>query len=275
MKKSGVKKLCIFAAAAMVLTGYLVWENNSLCLTEYEFSSPKVAAGLDGFKICHLSDIHNRRFGDKNRRLVGLAAEQQPDIIVVTGDLVDARHTDIPAALELIEQLVDIAPLYYITGNHEENLPTVAYNGLIESLYSLGVNMLDGRAEVISRGGEMLNIAGFFDKNDFPMRIAEGLVRDDMLNILINHRPQFAPEYAGAGFDVAFSGHAHGGQMRIPGVGGVIAPDQMFFPEYSEGMHRFGDRATVISRGVGNSLIPFRVNNRPEVVVLTLRSESE
>ena len=271
MKKT--RMICVFAAAVALVSAYLVWENNSLGLTEYTYASPKVSPALDGFKICHLSDIHNKRFGEKNSRLVSLVGGQSPDIIVITGDLVDSRHTDVLAAVELLEQLVGIAPVYYVTGNHEGRLPNAVYGYLMESLADLGVNFLDGRSEVIEYGGEKINIAGFFDKMVFSIESARELTRDGMLNILINHRPQFAPDYAEAGFDLAFSGHAHGGQMRIPFVGGVIAPDQYFFPQYSEGMHRFGDSATVISRGVGNSLAPTRVNNRPEVVIVTLKSE--
>ena len=266
------RMLCAFAATVALVSAYLVWENNSLGLTEYTYASPKVSAALDGFKICHLSDIHNKRFGEKNSRLVSLVAEQSPDIIVITGDLVDSRHTDVLAAVELLEQLAPVAPIYYVTGNHEERLPTALYSYLTENLADLSVNLLDGRSEIIEYGGEKINIAGFFDRNDFPLDSARGLVRGDMLNILINHRPQFAPKYAEAGFDIAFSGHAHGGQMRIPFVGGVIAPDQFFFPKYSEGVHEFGDSATVISRGIGNSLAPTRVNNRPEVVTVTLKN---
>ena len=110
MKKSRTKLL--LTAAAVLASAYLIWEDNALTLTEYTYTSPKVTSELDGFKICHLSDIHNERFGEKNVRLVELVAEQLPDIIVVSGDLVDSRHTDVPAALELMEQLVDIAPVY-------------------------------------------------------------------------------------------------------------------------------------------------------------------
>ena len=270
MKRTRV--ICAFAATVALMSAYLVWENNALGLTEYTYASEKVSPALDGFKICHLSDIHNKRFGEKNSSLVGLVTEQSPDIIVITGDLVDSRHTDVLAAVELIEQLADIAPIYYVTGNHEERLPTAIYRYLMENLLALDVTLLDGRSEIIECGTEKINIAGFFDRKEFPIESARGLLHEDMLNILINHRPQFAPEYAEAGFDLAFSGHAHGGQVRIPFVGGVIAPDQFLLPKLSEGMHFFGDSATVISRGIGNSLAPVRVNNRPEVVIVTLKN---
>lgn len=271
--KKRTRVICALAATAALASAYLVWENNALMLTEYTYSSKAVAPALDGFKICHLSDIHNKRFGEKNARLVKLVKEQSPDIIVISGDLADARHTDVLAATELIEQLAPLAPIYYVTGNHEESLPTEVYDCLMDSLLAEGVTLLDGRSEVIEYGGEKINIAGFFDKRNFTLDDARGLIEDGMLNILINHRPQFARGYAEAGFDLAFSGHAHGGQVRLPFVGGVIAPDQFLFPKYSEGMHEFGDSATVISRGIGNSLIPVRVNNRPEVVTVTLKSK--
>ena len=267
-----ISRTAIALTAVAIAAVGLAYENNSLCMSEYVFESEKVSPAFDGFKICHLSDIHNRRFGEENSRLLDIVSGQSPDIIVISGDLVDSRKTDVGAALEIVERLVGIAPVYYVSGNHEEKLPTAIYDYLMENLLVLGVNLLDGRAETIERNGEFISIAGLFDKKDFPMKSAKGLVREDMLNILINHRPQFAAEFASAGFDLAFCGHAHGGQMRIPGIGGLIAPDQLLFPEYSEGMHFFGDKATVISRGLGNSLVPMRINNRPEVVMVRLGS---
>ena len=267
------RALCIFAVAAAIAAAGLNAENNMLTLSEYVFESPKVSDSLDGFKIVHLSDLHGKRFGRGNSRLVGLVNAQRPDIILITGDLVDGRHPDPQAAYELVSQLTLIADVYYVTGNHEENLPTLTYNHLLSELLARGVHLLDGRAERFEVGSSEVNIIGMFDKKDFYASQVSELLRPNGFNILLNHRPQFAPDYAAAGIDLSFCGHAHGGQFRIPFVGGLIAPDQLFFPTYSEGIHRFGDRATVISRGLGNSLIPIRINNPPEVVSVTLRKE--
>ena len=269
MKKK--RAVCVCAAVVALTAAYLAFENGALELTEYDYVSPKVTSAFDGFKICHLSDIHVKSRKRSYSSLIKKVSEQEPDIIVISGDLVDSRDSDVQTALSLIETLAEIAPVYYVTGNHEERLPADIYTDVIGGLSYLGVHMMNGRAETIERGGESINIAGFFDRGHFFVEEAAELFDDGALNLLINHRPQFAEDFAKSGADLTFTGHAHGGQARLPFIGGMIAPDQYFFPEYYEGIHYFGGNATVISRGIGNSLIPCRVNNRPEVVIVTLR----
>ena len=267
-------RVIIACAAALALTaGYLAFENEALMLTQYDFASSKVPESFDGFKICHLSDIHVKRAGRNYTRLVNMVSEQEPDIIVISGDLVDSRDSDVASAVSLVGLLREIAPVCYVTGNHEERLPTDVYLDVIGQLSGIGARVLNETAEQIERGGEYINIIGLFDREEFSAETLKGLIKEDGLNILLNHRPQFAPDYAEAGADLTFCGHAHGGQVRIPFVGGAIAPDQYFFPEFYEGMHWYDGRATVISRGIGNSLMSFRVNNRPEVIILTLKAE--
>ncbi len=263
---------CLCAAAAVLsAAAYVTYENNALMLTQYEYRSEGVSEALDGFRAVHLSDVHGKRFGKKNSRLIKLISEQSPDIIVISGDLIDSRHPDPEAAYELVGGLAAIAPVYYVTGNHEESLPREVYISAMENISALGAHILDGDSEKFYYNGAEVNIAGFKDSRYFTVSEAKEFVADGAFNILINHRPQFAAGYAEAGFDLAFSGHAHGGQARLPFIGGVIAPDQFLFPKYYEGLHRFANGATVISRGLGNSLIPIRINNRPEVVAVTLR----
>lgn len=270
MNKKLLGKICICAAAAAA--AYLVFENEALTLTKYEFSSTRLPKEFDGFKIVHLSDVHGKSFGRDNSRLLALVSGENPDIIVISGDLIDGRRIgkETETALDLAERLASVAPTYFVTGNHEEKLPDALYREIMTRLGGLGVTLLDGRAKKIERGGSALNLCGVFDSGYFDKNAAEALVSPEAFNILLCHRPQFAAEFASAGFDLAFSGHAHGGQARLPFVGGLIAPDQLFFPDYYEGVYRFGGRATIVSRGIGNSLIPFRVNNRPEVVSVTL-----
>lgn len=266
------KKRLIIAcsAAAAIAAGYLMYENLTVGLTEYTYVSEKVPEEFDGFKICHLSDIHvksERNFSG----IIKLCAEQSPDIIVITGDLIHSESSSISCAASLTETLCDIAPVYYVTGNHEEGLSTERYIEALTSLSAVGVHILDGKAEKIFRSQSYINILGVSDSSEPDLGEISELCDSETLNLLLSHRPQFAESYASAGADLTFTGHAHGGQMRLPIVGGVIAPDQYFFPEYYEGMHFFGDSATVISRGLGNSLIPIRVNNRPEVIAMTLK----
>lgn len=265
--------ICACAAVFAMAAGYLAFENLTVGLTEYEIPCKNLPKEFDGFRICHLSDIHVKSAGRKYRSLIKMTAEQAPDIIVISGDLIDSRNSNIPAAMTLVETLKDIAPVYFVTGNHEERLPPELYAEVITSLREAGAILMDGTVGVISKDGESVRISGMFDRDRFDAEKARPLFDDDLFDIFICHRPQFAKEYAEAGVDLTLCGHAHGGQVRLPFIGGLIAPDQYFFPKYYEGVHTFGDRHTVISRGIGNSLIPVRINDRPENVMITLRAE--
>lgn len=262
--------LSLTASAVMAL--YLYRQNNGLTLTEYKIKSNKLPGSFEGFKIVHISDLHNKRFGKHNSRLIKLIREQQPDIITISGDLADSRHTDLPTALEFVRLASQIAPLCYTTGNHEHRLDSAVLTKFLDDISAAGGIVLEDSEVFVVRGNDRICIAGMSDRRSPTRESLENLLSPagDMLSILIAHRPHNAPIYASAGADITLSGHAHGGQARLPFVGGIIAPDQGFFPKYTEGVHYFDGCAAVISRGLGNSLCPIRFNNPPEVVAVTL-----
>ncbi len=268
MKKT-LKVLAVLTAAAALAAGYIEYENNFTGVTEYRLS-PENSEGLDGLKICHLSDIHVKTGGKSYSRLIRKTAELAPDIILISGDLIDSRVSDISAAATLCETLCDIAPVYYVTGNHEERLPADQYVKAVKAIEESGVHVLKDRAESFEYRGKEINIIGVFDRDYPDFELIKSLVKPGVMNVLISHRPQFASEYSESGIDIAFCGHAHGGQVRIPFAGGLIAPDQFFFPEYYQGANKIGDCITVISRGIGNSIIPARINNRSEIVAVRI-----
>ena len=271
MNQKKIRAACICGICAAAAAAYLTFENTALTVTDYEFASPKISAELDGFKICHLSDIHVKSAPRGYSSLIKKVAAISPDIIAITGDLIDSEKTDLATAEALVSRLCDIAPVYFVTGNHEERLSPEGYIAAISTISSAGAKILNGESVSVEKNGAVVNVVGLSDAPEFYPSRVEGLFSDSEFNLLLSHRPQFAEAYANAGADLTLCGHAHGGQMRVPFVGGLIAPDQYFFPEFFEGLHPYGERATVISRGVGNSLIPFRINNRPEVVAVTLR----
>lgn len=258
----------IAAAAAL---GYVAYENLAIGITRYDITGENFPEGLSELKICHLSDIHVKTNPRDYGQLIKAAAKCEPDIITVSGDLVDSRVSDISAAVSLMETLTDIAPVYYVTGNHEERLPTDLYFKVIEDLRAAGVRVLEDCAEIYEKNGCRINIIGMFDREYPDCDMLSGLIEPGLFNVLVCHRPQFAESYAAYGASLALCGHAHGGQARLPFIGGIIAPDQGFFPDYYEGVHEINGRYTVISRGIGNSIIPVRINNRPEVLLITAR----
>lgn len=261
--------IAFIAAAA----GFCVWQNNDIVISRYTYSSVQVPESFDGYKIVQVSDLHNKMFGDNEKRLIGVIRAEAPDMIVLTGDLIDSRRTDIEAALVFAREAVKLAPVFYITGNHEKRLSEEKYAELIGGLERLGVKVLNSELYTVESGkGESFDLIGLDDGDlrNFALRNIVKKTDQARLQILLAHEPQYAVLYAGCGVDLVLSGHAHGGQVRLPLIGGLYAPGQGVFPEYTAGLYAISDTVMVVSRGLGNSGFPARVFNRPEVVTVTL-----
>ena len=186
--------------------------------------------------------------------MLELLSESKPDIIAITGDLVDAGHTDIGVALDFAKEAVKIAPVYYVTGNHEASLSQ--YDELKIELKTIGVIVLEDEAVQLKHDTEEITLIGLSDP-DFT-------IKGDIF------REAPAESYVHCNIDLVLSGHAHGGQFRLPFIGGLIAPNQGLFPQYDAGLYTSVSTNMIVSRGLGNSIIPIRFNNRPEVVVIEL-----
>lgn len=282
MKKRMWILLALLALLAAGVT-WVLWANTALEVTEITVTSGELPEAFSGFRIAHISDLHNAEFGEGNGELLALLRAEAPDIIAITGDLVDSRNTDLDVALEFAREAVKIAPCYYATGNHEAQIG--AFEAFAQQLRAIGVTVLRGEAVTLKRDGQQLRVTGVDDYSFFPSpsgigeeSVAQMMAQLDPISkegydILLFHRPELAPRLRESGIELILSGHAHGGQVRIPFLGGLIAPDQGWFPEYDAGLYSFGQMDLIVSRGLGNSIIPLRVNNRPEVVMITLLHE--
>lgn len=274
-------RLVVTVVIIFVLSVWLAYENKALQTTVYEIKVSEENKELDGFTIVQISDLHNANFGREQSYLIEAIREQEPDIIAVTGDLVDSSHTDLDVAMDFIRQAVDIAPVYYVTGNHEGWIGNT-YSELEKRLKDVGVHVLDNQVMTLSWEGVELNIAGVHDP-DMPgnnlvyvkQTIADIMEGTDGYTILLSHRPELYDTYVESGANLVLAGHYHGGQFRIPFIGGVVAPGAGLFPEYTEGTFTENGTTMVVSRGLGNSVIPVRINNRPEVVVVRLQADNE
>lgn len=271
--------IVLITAAVLVpaLLIWLLWANSSPAATQVAVASGALPETFEGFKIAHVSDLHNAVFGRKNERLLSLIRAAEPDIIAITGDLIDSRHTDIDSALAFVEAAAEIAPVYYVTGNHESRLD---FDEIEPRLIAAGARVLRNEAEDIGRGGERIRLAGIDD----PSFIRTGGTAEERaaaeleqlgdgggtFTVLLAHRPELVEVYAEYGAGLVLSGHAHGGQVRLPLLGGLYAPGQGLLPEYDSGLYSLGETQMVVSRGLGNSVAPLRVNNRPELVIVTL-----
>lgn len=267
-----------YLAAGAVLAALAVpfgWaQNNALTVSRYEYASEKVGWDLDGFTIVQISDLHNHRFGAGQSRLLEAAAGLGPDLVVITGDIVDCHRTDLAPALELVRGLAALAPVYYVTGNHEWVLSSQVRGELLAGLKEAGAVILENRTASIRSGEGGFTLLGLSDKNltDGTLEeLMEGVPAGE-LAVLLAHQPQHWDRYAAAGADLVFSGHAHGGQVRMPLIGPLFAPDEGVFPRYTAGAYQTGETWVVVSRGLGNGT-PFpRLWNAPELVVVTMRA---
>ena len=283
MKKPNKKTVLIVSLLIILCLGiWTLWGNIALEVNEYEIVSDRIPEAFAGFRIAQVSDLHNKDFGEGYGQLLTLLSQINPDIIVVTGDLIDSRQTDLDVALEFAWQAGKIARVYYGSGNHEARVPE--YEDLKIGLVKAGVVILENQKVEITREGESINLMGIEDpsfQEDYLFGDSESVARQAIENlqnesdgytILLSHRPELFDLYVETEMNLVFSGHAHGGQFRLPFVGGLVAPNQGFFPKYDAGQFTEENTTMIVSRGVGNSIIPIRFNNRPEIVLVTLRN---
>ena len=283
MKKEKRRKylILLFAVISIVLIIWTLWGNTALEVNEITVTSDCFPSAFSGFRIAQVSDLHNAEFGEGNAALLQMLSGSDPDIIVITGDLVDSSRIDIDVALAFAGEAVNIAPTYYVTGNHEVAISR--YDILKSGLETAGVIVLEDEAISLEYNGESITLIGLSDPNttikgdmfgEVPAMVSTKL-RNLMdggsgYTVLLSHRPELFETYVSSGVDLVLSGHAHGGQFRLPFVGGLVAPNQGLFPKYDAGLYTEGDTNMVVSRGIGNSIIPIRFNNRPEIVVVEL-----
>jgi uncharacterized protein len=273
--------MVLLVLAALISFSY--YHNNFISITKVNVISKKIPQSFNGFKVVHLSDLHNKMFGKNQSNLIKLINKAKPDIIVITGDLVDSRRYNEEKSMILINKLVGSYPVYYVTGNHEWR--SGKYSSLEEKLNKAGVKILKDIYTNIIKNNEKIVISGVDDpskynyddkysssfKNSLNAALKDTSIRD--FRILLSHRPERLSQYQSSKIDLALSGHAHGGQVRIPFIGGIVAPHQGFFPKYTSGAYTENGTTMIVSRGLGNSIAPQRVFNRPEIVVVTLTNE--
>ena len=279
-KKQKYIKLTIALSIVIVIILFCNFQNKHLETTYYRYGAEQLGVDLDGYRIVQISDLHNAKFGKNNQKLVDRIRECEPDMIVLTGDLVDSNHTDVDRAVQFVDEIVKICPVYYVTGNHEYWLEKSEYDELMDGLIGAGVVILDDQVVEISRGDAKFRLVGLDDKSladgtlGTLLNNAQNVAHEDSekkeLTVVLAHEPQYLARYAGTGVDLVLSGHAHGGQFRLPFVGGIVAPDQGFLPEYTAGEYYMDGTEMIVSRGLGNSVIPVRLFNYPEIVCVEL-----
>ncbi|MDF2547662.1 MAG: phosphoesterase [Anaerosolibacter sp.] len=281
------RRLLMIMLILVLLAVFFYLENNLIEITNQEIRSSKLPKAFDGYTIVHLSDLHNKSFGREQRNLIEKIQKLNPNMIAITGDLIDRRRYNEDPAMVLIQGAVKIAPTYYVTGNHE--LWSGKFGDFEIRLRNSGVHVLRDKYETIEKENQLLHILGVDDTAKYGRSYGENEERlslfsealkqmtheinEEEFKILLAHRPEKMPIYTDEKVDLVLSGHVHGGQIRMPFLGGIVAPDQGVFPKYAEGVYRDRSTTMVVSRGLGNSIFPQRLFNRPEIVVIKLQRE--
>ncbi|EPB8179391.1 metallophosphoesterase [Clostridium perfringens] len=276
-------EILLGALGITLVTGFFYYENNGISTTNYEVDC---GIGKD-INVVHLSDLHGKEFGKNNEKLKRLILKEKPDLVVATGDMIDSSLKNMEGVIDFLSDLSKCVKVVYISGNNEQRCKKAEY--IFESLKSKGVIVLRNEIITLSLSGVKVNILGMFEKPKGDLhssikkingsyayedsrKLFKRLENLEGLKIVLSHYPEiFEVEYSKYDFHIMFSGHAHGGQFRIPIVKrGLIAPGQGFFPKYTEGMHGNKNKL-IISRGLGNSTKITRLFNRPEIVKVKIK----
>ena len=272
----------LFLLVIAVLIVWTIWGNLSIQTNSVTISSDKLPQSFDGFRIAHVSDLHNTEFGKDNKRLIEILRSSQPDMIAITGDIVDSNRVNVDVALDFARQAIEIAPCYFVAGNQERFIPSDEYTRLKNGLIEIGVIVLEDSKTTVERNGEKITVIGIEElvaqtHEGFALSIdtekLSELNSDGGFSILLSHRPDYFEGYIESDVDLVLTGHTHGGQFRLPFIGGLYVPSQGFFPEYDAGIFSESGTDMIVSRGLGNSRFPFRFNNRPEVIIIDLKAE--
>ncbi len=280
--------------ASMLATSFLIGgtvphfyrEMSKAEVSRYKISSPALPKEFDGLKIIQLSDLHNKVFGNSNAQLVKLIADEEPDMIFMTGDMISHNAPHIQEFLKLAERLAKIAPIYYVNGNHElSDLDDETFDFVKERLSAIGAVCLDNESIDIERGESCIRLCGLCYTAEYYRGVREykhgwkEFALTDMINylgvkdpgiytILLAHNPLDFDVHAEWGADLSLGGHVHGGAIRLPFINGVLSPERRLMPKYKEGVYRINDSFLIANRGLGR----LRINNPPEIVSVTLYS---
>lgn len=268
--------LIVIALIAAICAFLIKDSSQTLEISRYEVASEKLSESFDGFRIVQLSDLHGAEFGDDGMGLVEKVRELEPDIIALTGDFI-TDESDLAAVKKLAERITRLCPVYFVSGNHEFGSGfAVELRNILEDA---GVKYLSNEYLTISRGEDTILLGGVEDPNAYadmltPEELAQKMneAAPAAFKILLGHRNYWMTEYPELPVDLILSGHAHGGLVRIPGVGGLIGTDRHLFPDFVEGKFNNGNYTMIVSRGLGNSVPIPRIFNRPEIVCVTLKA---
>ena len=286
------KIIFIFIGIFILMYLYIKYNVNTLEVTKYVVENKKVPKEFDGYNIVQISDLHSKLFGENNKKLIQKIKSLNPDIVVVTGDLIDGENNNYNVALDFMKEISKLYRVYYIIGNHEQKSLIKKYKDeykdYFNKLHQIDFVNLDNNKVEIVKGDSNINLYGLtvpyscykylFDNQETTsididfLEEKLGKVDREQFNILLAHTPFYFDEYEKWGADLTLCGHVHGGIVRLPFVGGLLSPDRKFFPKYDLGEYIKNKSTMIVSKGLGGSKVLIRVNCKPEIVNIKLKN---
>ena len=287
------KIIFIFIGIFILMYLYIKYNVNTLEVTKYVVENKKVPKEFDGYNIVQISDLHSKLFGENNKKLIQKIKSLNPDIVVVTGDLIDGENNNYNVALDFMKEISKLYRVYYIIGNHEQKSLIKKYKDeykdYFNKLHQIDFVNLDNNKVEIVKGDSNINLYGLtvpyscykylFDNQETTsididfLEEKLGKVDREQFNILLAHTPFYFDAYEKWGADLTLCGHVHGGVVRLPFIGGLLSPDRKFFPKYDLGKYEKNNSTMIVSKGLGGSKVLIRINCKPEIVSIKLKSD--
>lgn len=275
-KKRLIISIIMFVIVLFVVRLYI--DNNVFTTSYVDFYDFEMPYTFNGVKILQISDLHNKSYGKENEKLLNEIDKISPNYIFLTGDMVSSKDTDFTPFFTLASKIGPKYDCYYIIGNHEMDLTNEQRNSIYQTLNNYDITILDNERVELFREEEKVNLYGmwynprFYIKEDFSVENMRSILgnSEDEFNILLTHNPDDFEVYATWGADLIFSGHVHGGMIRLPFIGGVISPNRTFFPKFDSGIYSQNESIMMVSRGMSRGATGIRIFNQPELVVMTL-----
>lgn len=287
--QKGIAMEYIAMAVLVLATSLYIFDNYTVGTKIFRLKEKKIPRSFDGLRILHLSDLHNSNYGINNDLLVKKINQLNPDLVFYTGDMVDERSTERSNFITLAKALSEKYPAYYVTGNHEDSLRQGDKNKLLAEVENLGINILHNEKISLNRDGSEVNLYGLNLESKYYRKTYDRFTRELQLSkekleeilgvkeagytMMLAHNPLYFDAYSAYGADLIFSGHVHGGLIRLPIIGGILSPDRFFNPKYDRGLFEDKGSTMITSPGLGG--IKFRFFNRPMIYLVVLESAQE
>lgn len=267
------KKYLLLLLIPIFLIYLILGLTNKLVVTHYDYYNPKIPVEFNNYKILQISDLHCKNFGTEQSELISSIQDCNPDIIVLTGDIIDDRKTSVKSVYDLITGLNQQYPIYFVTGNHElEPSAAKSYSDMLDIFKSFQVILLDDSAIALEKNNHKIYLHGQKFRSRYVVNFLQP-ANENHFNILLYHASDFFDLIAPFNYDLVLSGHIHGGVVRLPIVGGLLNADGSWFPKYDRGMYTIQTSTLIASAGLGDASLP-RFYNNPEIVLITLHSET-